>query len=82
MLGYSIEIMKQRNWKHEYEMQLKRGEDKKQLERQKARRAYDKAGIDRSGKDIDHIKPLRKGGKSVAGNMRLRSRNSNQSDNK
>jgi hypothetical protein len=74
--------MKKRNWKHEYEMQLKRGEEKKQLERQKARRAYDKAGIDRFGKDIDHIKPLRKGGKSVAGNMRLRSRKANQSDNK
>jgi hypothetical protein len=26
--------------------------------RQRARRMYDKEGIDRKGKDIDHIKPL------------------------
>ena len=31
---------------------------------------------------IDHIKPLRKGGKSTPGNLRLRSRSANQGDNK
>jgi hypothetical protein len=43
---------------------------------------YDKAGIDRTGKDIDHIRPLAKGGKSVASNLRLRSKSANQADNK
>jgi hypothetical protein len=43
---------------------------------------YDKLGIDRSGKDIDHVKPLRKGGKSTKGNLRLRSKSVNQGDNK
>lgn len=70
-----------RNYKHAYELQKKSGETEDQLERQRARRAYDKAGIDREGKDIDHVKPLRKGGKSTPGNMRLRSKKANQSDN-
>lgn len=69
-------------WKHEYQMQKKRGETKDQLERQRARRAYDKRGIDRAGKDIDHIKPLREGGRSSTGNLRLRSPSANQADNK
>ena len=70
--------MATRDWKHEYQLQKKRGEDKDQIERQKARRAYDKKGIDRKGKDIDHITPMRKGGKSTTGNTRLRARSSNQ----
>jgi hypothetical protein len=74
--------MATRDWKNEYQLQKKRGEDKDQIERQRARRAYDKKGIDRTGKDIDHIKPMRKGGKSTAGNTRLRSRSSNRGDNK
>lgn len=69
-------------WKHEYQMQKKRGENKDQLERQRARRAYDKRGIDRAGKDIDHIKPLREGGRSTSGNLRLRNPSANQADNK
>jgi hypothetical protein len=74
--------MATRDWKHEYQLQKKRGEDKDQIERQRARRAYDKQGIDRAGKDIDHIKPLRAGGKSTPGNTRLRSRAKNRGDNK
>jgi hypothetical protein len=74
--------MATRDWKHEYQLQKKRGEDKDQIERQKARRAYDKKGIDRTGKDIDHIKPMRKGGKSTPGNTRLRTRSTNRGDNK
>ena len=70
-----------RDYKHAYKLQKASGETKDQVERQKARRAYDKKGIDRAGKDIDHIKPLRAGGKSVAGNTRLRSKRANQSDN-
>jgi hypothetical protein len=62
-------------------LQKASGETKDQLERQKARQAYDKAGIDRSGKHIDHIKPLRAGGKTTKGNLRLRSPKANVSDN-
>lgn len=70
-----------RNYKHAYKLQQASGETKDQIERQRARRMYDKAGVDRSGKDIDHIKPLRTGGKSTKGNLRLRGKRSNQSDN-
>jgi hypothetical protein len=71
-----------RNYKHAYKLQKASGETEDQLERQKARRLYDKKGIDRSGKDIDHKVPLRKGGKTSPGNLRLRSKSANQGDNK
>jgi len=71
-----------RDWKKEYQLQLKRGDDKGQIERQRARRMYDKKGIDRTGKDIDHKKPISKGGLSKGGNLRLRDRSKNRSDNK
>lgn len=70
-----------RDFKHAYALQKASGETKDQLERQKARRAYDKAGIDRSGKHIDHVKPLRSGGKTTKGNLRLRSPKANMRDN-
>lgn len=70
-----------RDYKHAYALQKKTGETADQIERQRARRAYDKAGVERTGKDIDHIKPLRKGGKSTTGNTRLRSPRTNQADN-
>jgi hypothetical protein len=70
-----------RDYKHAYKLQKATGETADQIERQRARRAYDKEGIDRAGKDIDHVTPLRKGGKSTPGNMRLRSRKANQADN-
>jgi hypothetical protein len=74
--------MKKRDWKHEYDLQKKRGDVEGFLERQKARRMYDKKKIDRKGKDIDHIKPIRKGGLTTKGNLRLRNRSANKSDNK
>ena len=74
--------MKKRDWKHEYELQKKRGDVEGFLERQKARRLYDKKKVDRKGKDIDHIKPIRKGGLTTKGNLRLRNRSANKSDNK
>lgn len=70
-----------RDYKHAYKLQKQSGETEDQLERQRARRAYDKAGIDRAGKHIDHKKPLRAGGKSTKGNTRLRSPKANMSDN-
>ena len=72
--------MKKRDWKHEYDLQKKRGDVEGFLERQKARRMYDKKKVDRKGKDIDHIKPIRKGGLTT--NLRLRNRSANKSDNK
>jgi len=77
--------MATRDYKKEYKQDLKTGKsgpDSAQHERQRARRAYDAKGVDRAGKDIDHIQPLRKGGKSTPGNMRLRSKSANQGDNK
>lgn len=76
---------RKRDYKKEYKRDLqtgKSGPDSAQHERQRARRMYDKMGIDRSGKDIDHIKPLRKGGKSTKGNLRLRAKSANEGDNK
>ena len=71
-----------RDYKHAYKLQKKSGETADQIERQKARQLYDKEKIDRKGKDIDHIKPLRAGGKTVPGNLRLRAQSANQGDNK
>lgn len=68
-----------RDYKHAYKLQKKSGETEDQLERQRARRKYDQEGVDRSGKHIDHIKPLRAGGKSTPGNLRLRSPKANMS---
>ena len=74
--------MRVRDYKHEYALQKKRGDIAGFLERQKARRLFDKKKIDRSGKDIDHIKPIRKGGLTTAGNLRLRDKSKNKGDNK
>ena len=65
-------MQRRRNWKREYQLQKKRGDTKGQLERQKARRLLDKTGADRNkngkadireGRDIDHKKPISRGGK-------------------
>ncbi|HQT82049.1 MAG TPA: HNH endonuclease signature motif containing protein [Ferrovaceae bacterium] len=68
-------------WKRKYQLQKKNGEVEKFLERQKARRLYDKLGIDRKGKQIDHKKHLNAGGKTTAGNLRLRDPSANMADN-
>lgn len=56
-----------RPYKREYELQKERGELPDRMERQRARRAYDAKGIDRTGKDIDHVKMLSKGGSNADG---------------
>ena len=68
-------------WKREWEYQKRTGENKKNTERAKARRMYDKLGIDRKGKQIDHIKPLEAGGKTTKGNLKLISVNANEKKN-
>lgn len=70
-----------RDYKHAYKLQKASGETKDQLERQQARRAYDKAGIDREGKHIDHKVKIKDGGKTTKGNTRLRSPKANMRDN-
>ena len=75
-----------RPYKKEYQQQKKRGEHEARMERQRARRAMDKKGVDknkngkadkREGKDIAHKKPLNKGGKNKDG-VRVQSRKKNR----
>jgi hypothetical protein len=55
-------VNKARPYKKEYKQQVERGEHEDRMERQRARRAYDKKGISRKGKDVAHVKALSKGG--------------------
>lgn len=71
-------INKPRPYKKEYEQQVERGEHPNRMERQRARRSYDKKGIDRKGKDIAHVKALSKGGNNNDG-TRLESPSKNRS---
>lgn len=72
-----------RNYKQEQKTATKRGEDKDRAQRNKARRhAVKKHGAAAlKGKDIDHKKPMRSGGKTTEGNCRIRSVSANRSDN-
>ena len=69
-----------RPYKREYQLQKRRGENPERAERQRARRAYDKKGINRRGKDISHNKMLSKGGSNKDG-TRLESPSKNRARN-
>lgn len=69
-----------RPYKHEYQMQKERGEHADRMERQRARRALDKKGVDRKGKDVSHVKALARGGTNADG-YRLESPSANRSRN-
>lgn len=56
-----------RKYKREYVLQKERGEHEDRMERQRARRAMDKKGVDRKGKDVSHVKALSKGGTNADG---------------
>jgi hypothetical protein len=65
-----------RPYDHEYDMEKKRGEHERRMERQRARRALDKKMPDkngngkadaREGKDVAHKKALDKGGSNKDG---------------
>jgi hypothetical protein len=64
-----------RPYAHEYEMEKKRGEHERRMERQRARRAIDKRDTGtvlkespkRKGKDVAHKKALDKGGSNKDG---------------
>lgn len=58
---------KDRNYKKEYDLQVSRGDIPDKLERQKARRALDKKGVNRKGKDVSHKVALSKGGTNEDG---------------
>ena len=58
---------KDRNYKKEYQLQKERGEHEGRMERQRARRSYDKKGVNRKGKDVAHVKALSKGGTNKDG---------------
>jgi len=71
-------VTKPRPYKKEYSQQLDRGEGPSREKRREARAIYDKAGINRKGKDIDHKVPLSKGG-GTKGNLKLTSPSANRS---
>jgi hypothetical protein len=74
-------VNKPRPYKKEYKQQIARGEPEAEgrRARERARDLYDRNGVDRDGKDIDHKVPLSKGGGDGASNLRLRAPGSNRS---
>jgi hypothetical protein len=72
-------VNKARPYKKEYAQQKARGEHPLRMDRQRARRAMDAKGINRDGKDIDHKKPLSKGGSNSMRNLILKSPSANRS---
>ena len=71
-------VNKARPYKKEYKQQVARGEHEDRMERQRARRSYDKKGISRKGKDVAHVKALSKGGSNRQG-TRLEAPSKNRS---
>lgn len=56
-----------RDYKQEYATQKSRDELPDRMERQRARRKLDANGVDRTGKDVAHVKALSKGGSNSDG---------------
>jgi len=82
-------VNKKRPYKKEYQQQKARGEHENRMERQRARRAIDKNGVDknkngkadkREGKDVSHNKPLSRGGSNKDG-VKIESPSKNRSRN-
>lgn len=80
-------VNKPRPYKKEYAQQVERGELDRRMERQRARRAYDKANPDsngngtadsREGKDLAHKKAMDKGGNNSHG-VTVQSKTKNRS---
>jgi hypothetical protein len=71
-------VNKARPYKKEYQQEKSRGEHENRMERQKARRKLDAKGVDRTGKDVAHVKVLSKGGSNADG-VRLESPHKNRS---
>lgn len=68
-----------RNYTHERALEKKKpGAFEARMERQRARRALDKKGVDRTGKDVAHVKALARGGSNSDG-VKLESPKKNRS---
>lgn len=72
-------VNKKRPYKKEYQQQLARGEHEDRMDRQRARNELDKKGVNRAGKDIDHVVPLSKGGTNSPSNLKLKKPSANRS---
>lgn len=72
-------VNKPRPYKKEYEQQKARGEQPSRNARERARYTMDAKGVDRSGKDIDHVVPLSKGGTNAKSNLKLKAPSANRS---
>lgn len=81
-------VNKPRPYKKEWEQQKERNEKKERAARERARYTMDKNGADknnngkadrREGKDIDHVKPLSKGGTNAKSNLRVVKPSTNRS---
>jgi 5-methylcytosine-specific restriction endonuclease McrA len=73
-----------RDYDREYELQKKRGEsgtgsDSGNAQRKRLRRAALKKGMVKKGQDLDHKKPLSKGGSNSLKNARATSPSENRS---
>jgi hypothetical protein len=72
-------LNKARPYKKEYQQQKERDEQPSRNARARARYAMDKKGVDRKGKDIDHVIPLSKGGTNTSKNLKLKTPTNNRS---
>jgi hypothetical protein len=72
-------INKPRPYAKEYKQQQARGENPERAKRAAARRMLDAKGVDRTGKDIDHVVPLSKGGTNSKSNLKLKVPSANRS---
>jgi hypothetical protein len=81
-------VNKPRPYKKEWQQQKDRDEKSLRATRERARYDMDKNGTDkngngkadaREGKDIDHVKPLSKGGTNAKSNLKLKSVSANRS---
>ncbi len=81
-------VNKPRPYKKEWEQQQTRDEKKSRATRERARYSMDKNGTDknnngkadmREGKDIDHKRPLSKGGTNIKSNLQVKSPSKNRS---
>ncbi len=72
-----------RNYQTEYKKFLAKGGRAKQTERQRARRAWDQehGKASREGKALDHVKPIKAGGKSTPDNVKLKGFSANSAKN-
>jgi len=69
----------QRDYEQEKKTSDARGEKPKRAERNRARRKMIKAGMVKKGQDVDHKKPLSKGGSNNETNLRAVSEHTNRS---